>query len=128
MSEKIVMGKMFSIENKNKKTGENEKYIAVYVEDESGNEETERCLLFTEIELSDMEKVVLPFVKNTMKKGRIYSVIIDKKETNLLKVETERNGNIIFRVSNSQLKSAEERVKRNPEDVEKKDFITDLLD
>ena len=60
---KIVLGQMVRVANQEKKFNENELYVAVQVEDEDG--ENERCILFTEIELSDMEKsrLILLFPK-----------------------------------------------------------------
>lgn len=122
----VVLGKMIKVANTGKKFNENEIYVSVQVEDENGK--NERCLLFTEIELSDMEKIELNFAFDSMVNGRIYKVVIDKVETNLLKMENGNGDVKIYRVSNSQLLAAETRAKRNPEDLTKKSFFTDLMD
>lgn len=72
------MGKLITVENKLKKNGENIRYVALLVEDANGK--NERCLLFTEIELADMETVSCPDLMDGMKNGRIYPVFIRKKE------------------------------------------------
>jgi len=122
----VKMGQMLSVENQLKKPTANSKYVALHVEDEKGD--NERCLLFTEIELADMEKIVLNFAQEDMVMGRIYPVVIGGKDTNLVKVKNGSGTEMILRLSPSQLKVAEARRERNPEDLPKKGFLTDLLD
>ena len=50
----IKMGNLILVKNTKKKPTENDEYVSLHVEDEDG--ENERCLLFTQIEISDMEK------------------------------------------------------------------------
>jgi hypothetical protein len=122
----VKLGQMLKVANQEKKFNENELYVSVQVEDENG--ENERCLLFTEIELSDMEKITFDFAFEKMVCGRIYKAVIDQKETNLIKMTNAIGENKIYRVSNSQIATSEERAKRNPEDLTKKSLITDLMD
>lgn len=123
---KIVMGQMVRVANLQKKFNENEQYIAIQVEDEDGN--NERCLLFTEIELSDMEKITFNFASEKMVTGRLYSAIIDRKSTFLIKLSNDFETEAIYRISPTQLTAAEERAKRNPEDLTKKGWFTNLTD
>ena len=109
---KIVLGQMVRVANQEKKFNENELYVAVQVEDENG--ENERCILFTEIELSDMEKITFDFAFSKMVNGRLYSAIIDKKPTYLVKLSNDFEYQMIYRISPSQLTAAEERAKKNP--------------
>ena len=122
---KVTLGKKIRVANQDQKSNENEIYVAIQVEDESGD--NERCLLFTESELNAIETVKFNFAYENMKPGRLYSANLDKKDTYLVKLDDNSN-NSLYRVSPSQLKAAEERAKRNPEDLTKKGFITNLLD
>ena len=63
-----------------------------------------------------------------MKAGRLYSATIDGKKTNIVKIINGLDDEKILRLSPSQLKTAEERAKRNPEDLTKKSWWTDLKD
>ena len=121
--QKVTLGQMIRVANLEKKFNENDKYVSLQVEDEDGN--NERCLLFTEIELSDMQKVELPF---DMVLGRIYKCVIDKKPTNLIKVINYYDKQMILRISPYQLNFSESRALRNPEDLTKKGLLTDLMD
>lgn len=49
---KVELGQLIRVNNLEKKANENDIYVALQVEDEDGG--NERCLLFTEIEVSDM--------------------------------------------------------------------------
>lgn len=120
----VKMGKLIPVENQNKKFNENDKYLSLHVEDENGD--NERCLLFTDIEISDMENIEIPF-SNKMKLGRIYKARIDNKDTYLLRVITNTNMNKVLKLSVSQLKLSEERSKRNPEDLPKRSWIKKIL-
>lgn len=123
---KTVMGQMIMVKNQNKVATANDQYVAIHVEDESG--ENERCLLFTEIELSDMEKIEMGLLKDKMVQGRLYSAKIDKRNTYLCLVKNRLEKQIILRISPFQLSQAEVRASKNPEDLPKKDFLTDLMD
>lgn len=122
----IVMGQMVRVANQEKKFNENQSYVAIHIENEDGN--GERCLLFTEIELSDMEKIKFDFILPLMKLGRLYSATIDGKRTNFVKIMNGIDEAKILRLSPSQLKIAEERAKRNPEDLTEKSWWTNLKD
>ena len=123
---KVVLGQAVKVANQEQKMNENEVYLAFQVEDENGL--NERCILFTEIEFSDLEKITFDFAFNKMVDGRIYSAVIDKKPTNLVKLANGEGDKKIYRISATQLKTAEERALKNPEDLTKKNFFTDLKD
>ncbi len=125
---KVVLGQMIRVVNQNKKASENEKYVSLQVEDESGKEDTERCLLFTESEIEKMEQIQFPLALKEMKAGRLYKACIDKKNTFLVKVTNYFGEDMILRVSNTQLQLAESRGSRNPEDLTEKSWWTDLSD
>ena len=75
-----------------------------------------------------MEKVKSKFFLNNMKNGRLYKVVIDGNQTNLVKVVHKDGREIILRISNTQLERADFRRINNPEDLTKKGFLEDLMD
>ena len=122
---KVELGQLIRVTNLNKRAQENEIYVSLQVEDEDG--ENERCILFTEIETSDMEKISASFLSSLVC-GRIYKCIIGRYQTNIVKVKNYAGEIRYFRLSNSQLKKAERRAARNLEDLTKKSVLTDLFD
>ena len=121
--QKVRLGQMIRVINQNKKKNQNQLYVSLQVEDENGT--NERCLLFTQIQLSDMQKVKMPF---DLVFGRLYKVQIDKRNTYLVKVKNYNDQQMILRLSPYQLDFATNRSLRNPEDLTKKDMLTDLFD
>lgn len=122
---KVELGQLIRVTNLNKRAQENEIYVSLQVEDEDG--ENERCILFTEIETADMEKISASFLSSLVC-GRIYKCIIGRYQTNIVKVKNYTGEIRYFRLSNSQLKKAERRAARNLEDLTKKSALTDLFD
>lgn len=122
---KIELGQLIRVTNLNKRKQENEVYVSLQVEDEDGS--NERCILFTEIETADMEKISGAFL-NSLIYGRIYKCNIGKHQTNIIKVKNYNKDTKFFRVSNSQLIKAEKRALRNKEDLTKKSILTNLMD
>ena len=122
---KVELGQLIRVINLNKHAKENAIYVSLQVEDEDGK--NERCLLFTEIETSDMEKISASFLSSLVF-GRIYKCIIGRCQTNIVKVKNYTGEIRYFRLSNSQLKKAERRAARNLEDLTKKGVLTDLFD
>ena len=84
---KIKLGNVVRVANQEKKVHENEQYIAIQIQNEDGNDE--RCILLTETEFSDMQKITFEFAKNKMIAGRLYNAIIDKKQTFLVKINNK---------------------------------------
>lgn len=121
----IELGQLIRVTNLNKKAQENEIYVSLQVEDEDG--ENERCILFTEIETADMEKIGGSFLESLVC-GRIYKCLIGKHTTNIIKVKNFNKETKFFRVSNSQLTKAEKRALRNQEDLTKKSLWIDMMD
>ena len=121
----VKLGTLITVQNKNKQNLQNQRYIALQVEDFTGQNET--CILFTEIQLADMEKIQAAWLMDSLIFGRIYPITINKRQTNMIKVNN--NGIIhILRVSNTQLNRAKNRALKNPEDLTKKSMLTDLFD
>jgi hypothetical protein len=116
---------LIRVTNLNKRAQENEIYVSLQVEDEDG--ENERCILFTEIETADMEKIGGSFLESLVC-GRIYKCLIGKHTTNVIKVKNFNKETKFFRVSNSQLAKAEKRALRNQEDLTKKSLWVDMMD
>lgn len=123
---KIKLGNVVRVANQEKKIHENEQYIAIQIQNEDGN--NERCILLTEIEFSDMQKITFEFAKNKMIAGRLYNAIIDKKQIFLVKINNGQGNEYIYRLSKTLLNTAQERAGRNPEDLTKKSWFIDLKD
>lgn len=121
----VELGQLIRVTNLNKKAQENEIYVSLQVEDEDG--ENERCILFTEIETADMEKIGGSLLESLVC-GRIYKCLIGKHTTNIIKVKNYNKETKFFRVSNSQLAKAERRALRNQEDLTKKSLWVDMMD
>lgn len=122
---KVELGQLIRVTNLNKKAHENEIYVSLQVEDEDG--ENERCILFTEVETSDMEKIGGSFLESLVY-GRIYKCLIGRHQTNIVKVKNFNKETKYFRLSNSQLAKAERRAARNQEDLTKKSLWVDMFD
>ena len=123
---KVVLGQMIKVQNQNKKPTQNVNYIAIQVEDEDGNEQ--RCLLFTEIELSDMKQIRSKFLMDNLVAGRIYKFVIGNSNTFIMKIINRNGEQKILRINKSKLKKAQFRAYKNEQDLTKKDWLTDLLD
>lgn len=123
---KIKLGNVVRVANQEKKIHENEQYIAIQIQNEDGNDE--RCILLTEIEFSDMQKITFEFAKNKMIAGRLYSAIIDKKQIFLVKIDNGQGNEYIYRLPKTLLNTAQERAGRNPEDLTKKSWFFNLKD
>jgi hypothetical protein len=131
---KIVLGQCVYVENREKtldhtRYREVDKFIAIQVEDESGAEDTERCILFTDIEHTDMETVTLAkdLVKS-MVAGRLYPVTLARRNTYLLKVMHSDGRVRILRISAKQLARADHRAAGHPLSCTTKSVLTDLFD
>lgn len=124
---KVIMGQIIKVANLNKKPTENERYIALQMEDETGKDE--KCLLFTESQLSKLETVKLPkSITDRFKLGRFYNVEINKDSIYLVKVRFVDGSESILRVTKAELADADARRIRNPEDLTEKGFVVDMLD
>lgn len=125
-NDKVVLGKMIKVENQNKRHFENDYYVAVQVEDQDG--QNERCLLFTQIELSDISKINSNFLMEKMVTGRIYNFSIGRSNLFLVKLKNYQDGEIIIRLTKTKLANAQKRAKNNPQDLTKKSWLVDLAD
>ena len=115
------------IESPKKLSTESERYVALHIEDYTGD--NERCVLFTYIEHTDMESVVLhEDILKSMVKGRLYPCTLGNRETNLVSVTHWDGRTRVLRISATQLAKAERRASKHPESLPKKSLITDLMD
>lgn len=102
-------------------------YIAIQVEDYSGKKEY--CILLTHINHTDMESVQLPMsMMNNMVDGRLYPVVIARKDTYLIKVAHWDGRTRILRISRKQLQEATDRAISHPMSCTKKTMLTDMFD
>ena len=92
---KVELGQLIRVTNLNKRAQENEIYVSLQVENEDG--ENERCILFTEIETADMEKISASFLSSLIC-GRIYKCIIGRYQTNIIKVKNYTGEIKYFRI------------------------------
>ena len=122
---KVVLGQLIRVKNLQKKPNENAVYVAVQVEDENGN--NERCLLFTEIECSDMQNIYSAILEK-MLYGRLYKFILDNKETFVVRVKNKDLKDRYLRISKTQLSKAEKRALNNKQDLTKKAMFVDMFD
>lgn len=124
--DKVKMGRLFLVENKKRKSLENAQYYAIQVEAvDGGNEE---CLLFTEKEWN-----TLPIVDTKLElvDGRLYP-FTDGGFTGYLVKTTEKREDdwfiVVRKLSERKYLVAQERARKNPEDLTRKSWVTDLLD
>ena len=123
----IKLGQFVKIENKSRKKAENKSYIAIQVEDVDGG--NERCILFTEIELTDATNVSSSnWFSSNLKPGRIYPMIIGKQKFYIIKIFNKNEEEKILKLTRSLLLKGERRAVKNPEDLTKKSFLRDLFD
>ena len=123
---KVVLGQMIKVQNQDKRNLQCENYIAVQVEDEDG--ENERCLLFTEIQLADMPKITSKLLQKNMVAGRLYSFVIGRHKAFVVKMFNRYGDEKTFRISPKKLQLAQKRAVKNPQDLTKKSWLTDLAD
>lgn len=123
---KVVLGQLIRVKNLAKRPTENDVYVSLQVEDEDG--ENERCILLSEQEAADMEKINADILIKALVPGRFYKFTINRHRTNVIKVKNFMGSEVILRMSDSQLARAERRAQRNKEDLTKKGFFTNLFD
>lgn len=125
-NDKVKMGRLIVVENKNRTASANAQYYALQVEAEPGN--NEECLLFTEKEWN-----TLPIVdtKLSLVDGRLYSFCDGGFRGYLIKT-TEKRGEswfvVVRKLSMRKYTYAQERARKNPEDLTRKSWLTDILD
>lgn len=123
----IPVANVEQTESPKKLSTESDRYIALHIEDYTGD--NERCVLFTLIEYTDMESVVLPEdLLKSMVKGRLYPCTLGNRDTNLVSVTHWDGRTRVLRVSATQLAKAERRASKHPDSLPKKSLITDLMD
>ena len=126
MNDDVKLGRLFLVENKKRNNRENLNYYAIQVEAVDGKDE--ECLLFTEKELNS-----LPIVDSKIKlvDGRLYPFSDGNFHGYLLKT-TEKRENfwsiVIRKLSMKKYINAHERAQKNPEDITRKSWITDIFD
>ena len=132
------MGVTAVVANKNTKMSAARQYIAVWIEDESGKESTERCLLFTERLFSSLRRLDLPscFDVSSMKPGRLYAMSAVTTSLNVTRrkeltpvVLLEHNGaRSVYQLPLHKLEMAMRIAEDNPEDIPPRSALSDLMD
>ena len=123
----VKLGQLIPVENVEHRRAEFDRYIALHIEDlDSSNE---RCILFTPLEHTDMESVILPEdITKHMVQGRLYPCTLGNRKTNLVAVTHWDGRSRVLRISATQLAKMDKRASSHPETCPKKSFITDMLD
>lgn len=122
----VKLGQLIKIENKEKKSTENSYYIALQVENYDGK--NERCILFTENEVKNATRINYDnFFIEYMKAGRLCPFIFNSNSY-LIKVFDENEQELVLKFSKKVIEAADERARKNPEDLTKKSFFRNLID
>ena len=127
----VKMGTFIPVENQNPHRLAAKKYLALKVEDEDGK--NERWLLLTQGEVKSVRVRVSPGLTSVLKAGRLYEIPLPKnlnlntKTQYLVRLDGLLTDGI-YVVSSSFLAQGEERAKKNPEDVPKQGWLSDLKD
>lgn len=130
--DKVKMGYLLPVENLEKKPNENESYLAVKLENQTGEDEV--WMLFSEKEISSRQTLELPDMDEP-KLGRAFRVGIGKRMYSAFALisckdlENWKKGEKkILLFSCRVLDRAKTRAKKNPEDIPTQSFLSDLLD
>ena len=124
----VKLGRAIRVCNLNPKRGESNTYIAIQVEDlDSKNE---RCILFTEYELS-----LCPILDITwdLVPGRLYPYSDNQYTGYIVKTLTYSQKRdewyvVVRRITKKRLETADQRAIKNPEDLTRKSWLVDWLD
>jgi len=125
----VKLGQLITIENKERKKFENEKYVSLQVEEEDGS--NERCILFTEKEVNTFKEIDSKnkWMYNSLKAGRLYPFYQNDQLASFFVKIFDENEEIKFvKIAAKIIKAADERAKKNPEDLTKKSFFRNLID
>lgn len=126
MKDEIKLGRLILVENKNRAAQENKNYYAIQVEAIDG--ENEECLLFTEKEL---ESLTIVDTQINLIDGRLYPFSDNVFHGYLLKTTEKYEDKwlvVIRKLTERKYLIAQNRAAKNPEDLTKKSWFTDLLD
>lgn len=121
---KVKMGVWYEVPNTQRRNGENSEYMAIKVENETG--ENERWLMFTKSEWERLPSIQLysPGCENNgMKSGRLFTCC-----KNGINQFIMHSGGCLTLISFKKLAKAEERARKNQEDQPKQNWLEDLLD
>lgn len=122
----VKKGNEVRVENTYKFPTANDIYVAIHLEKENGR--GDRCYMFREKDINRFASISSRWLADKMVLGRIYPIIINKVETNIVKVEKNGGKHVILKISDKQLKVAEKIADDNPEDQTKRGVIRRLTD
>jgi|BioPla2DNA2_1021312.scaffolds.fasta_scaffold00904_7 hypothetical protein len=122
------MGNMRRIPNKDRKSyNACKEFISVFVEDESGAEDTERWLYFTPLEARRLPVWDCGAWGKDLKNGRLFPCGPASRRGYILPVN--RGGkDVTLYVSAHTLARAEDRAEKNPESHAKRGVVRDFFD
>jgi len=119
----VRAGFAIPVKNIDKKPTESNQYVAIWIEDFDGGNES--CILFTQKELSRLSRVGICDLQNEMKRGRLYRVGYRGSYFVKIKIGDE---DTVVRISKVTLNRAEKRAEVNEEDIPKMGVLVDLFD
>lgn len=127
---KAKMGSVVNVVNTNPKTTACKSYKAVWIEDESGKEESEVCIMFTDNQFMNLPRTLPPscFNLNDMKLGRMYCLTGISNSAYIVRLKDTNNIEGMYKITAGKLKKAQELALKNTEDIPKRTFLSDLLD
>lgn len=132
---KVQMGVIIPVRNLNPKTGSASVYYALKIEHESGDENTEAWLMFTERELLAAPVYNMGNYSKGFKKGRAYEATGKKYTGRKYFIKIDIPGNepgtydtTILYVSNTWIQKGLARAAKNPEDIPNEGWWEDLKD
>ena len=127
--EKIKMGNLIKVEN-TERQAPNETFSHYALKVENADGKNERWLLFTPRQQMAISKICSVEIAALMKPGRIYKgvKIQGKRLMALCRIGNQNGGNEIWALTANQIKTAEKRAKKNPEDVPKQGILSNLMD
>lgn len=127
---KAKMGCVVNVINTKPKTTACKSYKAVWIEDESGKEDSEVCIMFTDNQFQNLPRTLPPscFKLNDMKLGRMYCLTGIRKSTYIVRFKDVNNIDGMYRLSDKKLEKAKELAQKNIEDIPKRSFLSDMLD
>ena len=125
---KIKMGTMRVVKNTNPRPNASESYVALWVEDEGG--ENERCLMFRKPEVGKFPEFSFPTsmgIEGRMKAGRLYRMSSGTTEFYAVKV-VDGGEEKVVKLTDKKIETAERLAESNSEDIPDRGIWNDIVD
>lgn len=125
---KIKMGNVREVENTSPRPNASASYLAVWVEDENGD--NERCLMFKKLEFGKLPEFAFPKtmdVEEDMKTGRLYGLSYGTTVFYVMKVVVDGKERVV-KLTDKKIEIAERLAEMNSEDIPDRGVLNDMLD